>query len=213
MKFLLWAFLITAIFSDLLASTPVLQQPAASVQVSVDANNLKSWHFQSGPLSLTLVQRLPDQTRAFYLARGFSQHDANAIATQCVMQTIVKNLANSPTDAEVLVKLADWRVRLEQAEKPIKLKEEWLQSWRLRNRQDKNQLDKVKKSAMVAFKWSTFPTRQIFQPEGDYAWGMITIGLPPGSRFDLKLVWYENGQQKQYWLNQVECSQDRREGN
>ena len=49
-------------------------QVSAMVTTSIDPETqLQSWTLQEGAFSLQLIQRLPDQTRAFYMARGFSR--------------------------------------------------------------------------------------------------------------------------------------------
>ena len=45
---------------------------------------LKSWGFIANGLDLKFIQRLPDQTRGFFLGRGFTVEQAKDIATQCV---------------------------------------------------------------------------------------------------------------------------------
>ncbi len=43
-------------------------------------NGLLSWTWREQGVSIQLVQRLPDQTRAFFLGRGFQLADADLVA-------------------------------------------------------------------------------------------------------------------------------------
>ena len=68
---------------------------------------------------------------------------------------------------------------------------------------------RVEEGHRVAFRWATFPTQQSFEAGGDYNWGMISFGLPPGSVFDLQLVWRQDNIVKTQWIKQIECPADR----
>ncbi len=186
------------ILTILLTTTlPVL----ANVERGIDVETqLKSWKLLQGALSLELIQRLPDQTRGFFLARGFSRETANDIGTQCVLQTIGKNTTTTPKGTSLSYNLKDWIIRTSAETRGIKLKEQWLQEWKGRD---------VNNAAQLAFRWATFPTTQVFEPGGDYNWGMISFGLPPGSFFDLQVIWKEDNQTQSHWITQIECPKDR----
>jgi len=54
----------------------------SDIKLSIDAEtNLKGWKLNQGDMELELLQRTPDQTRGFFLARGFSAIVANDIVT------------------------------------------------------------------------------------------------------------------------------------
>ena len=55
-----------------------------------EAAQLPFWEWQDGVMSIRLVQRLPDQTRAFFMARGFDKQHAETIAQSCIFQTVYK---------------------------------------------------------------------------------------------------------------------------
>ena len=186
------------IFALPLATLPLLA--TAGVERGQDENGLQSWHLQQGALSLKLIQRTPDQTRAFFLARGFPREAANEIATACVLQTIGRNLSGAEKPVSLGYDLHDWRIRHQGKLQPIRLKEDWAEAWKNR--------PEIPEAARIAFRWATFPTRQQFEPGGDYNWGMTSFGLPPGSRFDLQLRWQENGQPKSAWIENLQCPED-----
>lgn len=143
----------------------------------------------------TLVQRIPDQTRSFYIDKGFSLKAANKYASACVMQTIFNN---NTSDKTVTFNLANWRVIHDGTSKPIKLRKEWLSDWKKL---------KVPMSAQIAFRWSQFPTYQKHSP-GDWFQGMIAVGLKPGSKFDLKIVWTEDGVVHTGIMKNIQCAKD-----
>ena len=173
----------------------------AEVATATDPDTgLASWHLQQHDFSLQLIQRLPDQTRAFFQARGFSKKVADQIATHCVLQAIGKNTSHAPDGASIEYNLADWQVRVNGQLQRIKLKSDWEREWA----QDRS----VSKASRIAFRWATFPSQQNFEPDGDFNWGMISFGLPPGSQFDLKVVWRQNQQLRQQWIPQILCPND-----
>ncbi len=162
---------------------------------------LIGWKLQQSKLELELIQRLPDQTRAFFLARGFPAEIADELGRACIFQTILRNTEKTDRGAStaLTVNLKDWQVNQAGVSQPLKLKEVWDHSW---------PDEVVSKSARLAFRWATFPTEQIFQA-GDYNWGMISFGLPPGMHFDLQLVWKEGDEKYTARINKLICADDR----
>ncbi len=197
MKLILRTILFFSLFPPLLV--------CAAVSHSVDkTTQLKSWKLLQDGFELQIIQRLPDQSRGFFQARGFSAAQADDIATQCIMQSSVMNSGGEKEKLPVSVVLKDWRVRVDGQIQPIKLKEDWAKQWAAIT--DAGQ--QVKQAARIAFRWSTFPSEQSFEPNGDYNWGMISFGLKPGTVFDLQAVWYVDGQLQSHWINGIECAQD-----
>jgi len=191
-------FLLNPKFALLLGIVSV--QSIARVEQTVDVQTqLKSWKLTEAPFSLELIQRLPDQTRAFFQGRGFSSDIANDIATQCVLQTIGKNTSRSPQSKSISYNLYDWKIYVTTKAQRIKFKETWDKEWAE---------DGVSTASRIAFRWATFPTQQSFDPGGDFNWGMISFGLPPGSKFDLKVVWKHNNKTHSQWIKQIECPAD-----
>jgi len=136
---------------------------AAAVTVEVGKETgLKTWEWREDGVSLRLVQRLPDQTRAYLLARDLDQWEVHYQGRTMHMMTRER-----------------WKERLSQAG--------------------------VSKAGRIAFNWSLMPTRQHFEP-GDYNWGMTSYGLPPGSRFDLKLKLILGGKPLEALIEGLECA-------
>ena len=176
--------------------------PLATAEVSQDLDadsGLARWHFRDGALSLELIQRLPDQTRAFFLGRGFDADSADRFARACVFQAIVRNATPAGAVGPALaIDLGWWRVERGDVPLPLPLESEWQQRWSASGQS---------KRAQIAFRWALIPTQQVFQP-GDYNWGMIALGPAPGSEVGLDLVWHENGQPRQGGMQGVRCPPD-----
>jgi len=135
---------------------------------------LRTWEWREAGVSVQLVQRLPDRTRAFFQGRGFSSADADQIANACVFQTIFRNDGEQPLSYD----LDDWLISHQVEHWPLLTRERWDERWRD---------SAASKAARIALHWSLLPTRQRFEP-GDYNWGMTSFGLQPGEPFDLTLV-------------------------
>jgi peroxiredoxin len=64
----------------------------AEVSTGRDADSGRlSWTWAGDGVSIQLVQLLPDQTRAFFIGRGFDRAAADRIGRACVFQTIFRN--------------------------------------------------------------------------------------------------------------------------
>jgi hypothetical protein len=180
-----------------LLSITIWDPVAARVSQTIDPDTgLQGWHWEGDGISVELIQRLPDQTRAFFMARGFGQRTAERIARDCVFQTIVTNTDRE--GAAVSIDLRQWSVVTDKASAPLKLKGQWDKEWQRLG---------VPKAARIAFRWSLFPDRQTFAP-GDYNWGMTTMGIPAGTRFDLKLVWQHGPDTHQALISEIACAPD-----
>lgn len=176
--------------------------PLGTAEVSQDLDpdtGLARWQFREGALDLQLVQRLPDQTRAFFMGRGFDADSMDRFARACVFQAIVRNA--TPADAAgpaLAMDLEHWRVDHGDLPAPLPLEPEWQQRWEASGQS---------KQARIAFRWALFPTQQVFRP-GDYNWGMIPLGPPPGAVVGLDLAWHEDGQLRRGRIPGIQCPPD-----
>ena len=172
----------------------------AGVTISKDPDTaLIGWKLNQGGFELELIQRLPDQTRAFFLARGFSPKVANDIALACVFQGIGRNTLKASEANSISVDLREWQLTSKGKNHSIKQKEQWEAEWSGAD---------VARSSRLAYRWATFPTQQTYEPVGDYNWGMISFNLPPGTRFDVLVRWTLNGKPQQAWVRDVACAKD-----
>lgn len=177
-----------------------LAGPAAAViSTGTDAEaELPYWEVVEHGVSIRLVQRLPDQTRGFYQARGFSIADSELVAQSCMFQTVIKNVA-PPSDPKVIeYNLDEWVVHAGGAQRRMKTREDWQKEWTAR---------RAPKAAQLAFEWGLIPTRQIYRP-GDYNWGLSVFNLAPGTAFDLDVVWRQGGERRSARLRGVVCAPD-----
>ena len=140
---------------------------------------LSIWEWREAGVSMQLVQRLPDQTRAFFQGRGFTGEAADIIGRACVFQTIFRNDGTEP----ITYDMDEWYLFFKGRDLPVQTRERWEKRW---------QVEGVSQAARIAFRWSLLPTRQRFEP-GDYNWGMTSFGLLPGETFDLTLSVTLNG--------------------
>jgi hypothetical protein len=177
----------------------------AAVVTGIDATaQLPFWEWSNQTVSIRLVQRLPDQTRAFFAARGFSRDHVERIAQSCVFQTVFKNIAAADSDMVIRYDLTEWQIRFNDSQpkqklkQRLKVKQQWMDEWKQSNAPPK---------AQIAFSWSLLPTQQKYKA-GDYNWGMTTYNLPPGKHFDLTLVWYQNEQRHTAVIPDVQCAAD-----
>jgi hypothetical protein len=162
---------------------------------SVSEKGLHGWRLGDGALELEVIQRLPDQTRAFFEARGFRTGEVEEIAVACVMQAILRNVSD---DVMLEVDLARWRRTAEDDAGPLRLRDDWKTLW---------QSSGAPPAARIAFNWALFPTRQRFAP-GDYNWGMMSFALAPGSVFDLRVVWREDTVEHEAVMPGIRCAAD-----
>ncbi|MDT8386785.1 MAG: hypothetical protein RQ736_04685 [Thiogranum sp.] len=169
---------------------------ASTAEGVMEETGLRYWEWQDDGILFRLTQRLPDQTRAFFLARGFDRADVDFIATQCVFQSMFKN--TGALDGEVAINLEKWEVRTGQGQSALMTRENW---------RDASQLQDAPAAAMIALEWSLLPTHQTYAPN-DYNWGMTSYGLPPGSTFDLEFSWSREDRRFSRVLSGVECPAD-----
>lgn len=158
---------------------------------------LDAWQVEDAGVRIQLIQRLPDQTRAFFLGRGFPKAAAERIAQRCVLQTIVTNTAG-PHAAPIHVDLHDWAFRSQDGFQPLLLKAQWQQQWK--------RLD-VPHPARLAFQWALFPTRQVFTP-GDWNMGMTTYPVAPGTRIEVRARWTREGRSHTALIGPLRCAPD-----
>lgn len=171
----------------------------AEIKTGVDAEaQLPYWEITEQNLSIRLVQRLPDQTRGFFEARGFAKADAETIAQSCVFQTVFKNLSTPARPVTIDYDLKEWRVRAGAAQRQLKTREDWQREWVARG---------IAQPARLAFEWALLPTRQTYHVS-DYNWGMSVYDLKPGTRFALDVVWRENGNPRRARIDGVRCAPD-----
>ncbi len=178
----------------------LMAQPVAAVvnTGTDDEALLPYWEVAEQGVSIRLVQRLPDQTRGFFQARGFSVADSELIAQNCVFQGVFKNLLPATDPGKIEYDLREWVVHATGAKRQMKTREDWKKIWTGR---------RAPQAAQLAFEWGLLPTRQTYGP-GDYNWGMSVFGLAPGTEFDLDVVWHQRGERRSVRVKGMRCAPD-----
>jgi hypothetical protein len=183
-----------------LAAAGLPEGAAADLPVRIDPDTgLASWTLQNGAISIELIQRLPDQTRAFFEGRGFPAASADEFARACVFQAIIANVAAGGQGPMIALDLRRWRIDSGQGARPLPVEASWQPRWEAAG---------LSQGARIAFRWALFPTEQIFMP-GDHGWGMIPFGPAPDTRVDLSVVWSEDGVEHIARLPAIHCTPDR----
>jgi hypothetical protein len=168
--------------------------PSSAEPVRVDSETgAATYETQAHGVNVSLTQLLPDQVRAFYVARGFDLDDADVFAEACVYMTVLRN---DTAPGELDFRLSDWEVEHKGETRALPPLDDWLAQWEARG---------VPDSARLAFRWAQFPAEQSYAP-GEWNQGMLATGLPPGSRFDLIARWTIADQTYEGRLDDVRCT-------
>lgn len=163
-----------------------------------EENGLQGWHFSEGNIEIELIQRLPDQTRALLMNHKFSREVIEQMALSCMFQTIIRNTGKATAGGIVAIDLTTWRMTHAGETRQLMMKEPLLDSW--------TDAD-ADPAAKLVVRWGMFPTRQEYLP-GDYNWGLTAFGVPPGSRFDLDVVWRDDGAVRRGVIRDIACAPD-----
>lgn len=165
---------------------------------SNEENGLQGWHFREGNIEIELIQRLPDQTRALLMNHRFSRKVVEQLALSCMFQTIIRNTGKGAVGGIVAIDLTTWRMTHDGETRQLVMKEPLLDSW------TDTEADPA---AKLVIRWGMFPTRQEYLP-GDYNWGLTAYGVPPGSSFDLDVVWRDDGAVRRGVIRDIACAPD-----
>ncbi len=153
-----------------------------------------TWAIQSNGVHFSLTQILVEQAQAFYTNRGFTLERIEPYAESCVYMAVLRN--DSAPGAIHFVS-NQWTVLYDGKPRALVSVDMWVQ---------RLSTEMVSKSALVAFRWAQFPPEQIYEPGGDWNQGMLSVGLPSGSRFDIIARWDIDGREYQTRLEGVQCA-------
>jgi hypothetical protein len=159
---------------------------------------LPYWQWQDEVVSIRFVQRLPDQTRAYFAGRGFQGDDVKLIAEHCIFQTVFKNIATPQSKTSLEYDVDKWYAVVDGKKIGLKMREAWQAIWEAR---------KAGPAQKIAFEWSLLPTRQRYLPS-DYNWGMSVFPIAHGATFDLMLSWRINGKSTAATIKGMQCAKD-----
>lgn len=173
--------------SHINAATKEINQPEST-------NKAKTWETLESGVHFSLTQILPDQARAFYVNRGFSLQQIEPFASSCVYMTVLRN-DNAPGNIHFISN--NWSILVNGKAHKLKPVSRWVKQLASSG---------AKKSAVIAFRWAQFPPEQEYKPGGDWNQGMLSIGLPAGSKFDVIAKWDIAKKEYQAKLTGVECA-------
>ena len=156
------------------------------------------WQWEDDVVSIRLVQRLPDQTRAYFAGRGFEDSDVKLIAEHCIFQTVFRNIAPPQSKQSLEYDLRKWYALVDGKRIGLKLRENWQSTWQERQ---------TGAAQKIAFEWSLLPTQQRYLP-ADYNWGMTVFPIRHGAAFDLVLNWQINGKDVSTTIKNIQCARD-----
>ena len=182
-----------ALLTAALILLPGLPTSASQTQRSDPETGVASWETHAHGVTLLLSQISPDPARAFYLNRGFPPEAAELYATACVYMTVLRNDA---APGELSFRLADWSVHSAGRAQSLQSVEAWMARWSALG---------LSEAAQIAFRWAQFPPEQEYAV-GEWNQGMLAIGLPAGSWFDLIARWTVAGKTYEGKLENVVCA-------
>ena len=154
-----------------------------------------TWSTQAHGVHFSLTQILPEQAQAFYVNRGFTLKQIEPYTSSCVYMTVVRN---DTAPGTIHFKTRNWSILVNGKPHPLITVEDWMQ--RLTT-------NSIQKSALVAFRWAQFPPEHEYAPGGDWNQGMLSVGLTPGSQFDVIARWQIHGKAYDTKLQGVHCAQ------
>lgn len=158
------------------------------------ATGITSWEINSQGVNFSLTQILPEQAKAFYINRGFTLKQTESFASSCVYMTIMRN---DTAPGTIHFVKSNWSIIYDNKSYPLVSVATWLKKLKNNN---------VNKTALIAFRWAQFPPEQEFEVGGDWNQGMLSIGLPANSLFDLIVRWDINGKEYKTKLAGVQCA-------
>ena len=165
---------------------------AANAQGSVP-----TFRWQGEGLRLETTALPHDQVMGFFIGRGFDAKTANFFADErCVFRSAIGREKDSDPTRSVSIDLSQWRVHLQGKKHSMRMRKQWDAIWQRMG---------VDEGARVGFKWALFPPQQTFGPN-DYNWGMLTFAQPPGTRFDLEIVWTFGGEIRKHRIEGLTCA-------
>lgn len=152
----------------------------------------RTWRVEKDGMGFRITGILPDQVRAVYGSRGFSEAPVEMLARACFFQTVIRN---DSTDQVAQVNLAEWRVENRLAGRPLTLERDW------QRRLNGMGLTAAQKKTL---RYALFPTEQQFAP-GDWIMGMTSISPPPAERFNIRVRWHVGAQSFDALIEGIEC--------
>lgn len=158
------------------------------------STGITTWQITQSGINFSLTQILPEQAKAFFINRGFNLQQTQAFASSCVYMTILRN---DTAPGVVHYNKSQWSIYVNKELHPLVSTDAWIKKLKEQGVGDKE---------LLAFRWAQFPTEQEYEPGGDWNQGMLSIGLPAGSSFDMTVRWDVGGKKFETALQEVQCA-------
>ncbi len=107
-------------------------------------------------------------------------------------------LRNDDADGAVHFISNNWQITVDGKPHKLTTIEKWVQELTT---------EETLKPALIAFRWAQFPHEQKYEPGGDWNQGMLSIGLPSGTLFNIVARWNVNGDIYESVLSEVQCAE------
>lgn len=185
-------YFITVLMIGLFSCSIHADMPQRSHADSV--TGAKTWETHVDGVHFSLTQILTEQAKAFYVNRGFSLEQIESYTSTCVYMTVLRN-DSAPGDIHFVSN--NWSILAKNKRHKLVPVSQWVKRLSTTG---------AKKSALIAFRWAQFPVEQEYKPGGDWNQGMFSVGLPPGSIFDVIAKWDIEGKEYEAKLTEVECA-------
>ena len=187
--------MISPLFPPLLSLVALILMGFSSVANAQESVPTFRWQGEGLRLETSALSR--DQVLGFFIGRGFDLKTATFFADEgCVFRSAIGRQKDSDPARAVLIDLGQWTVDVQGKKHAMRLRKQWDVIWQQMN---------VDEGARVGFKWALFPPQQSFGPN-DYNWGMLTFTQPPGTEFDLDIVWSFGNKTQKHRIEGLKCA-------
>ncbi|MFK5913731.1 MAG: hypothetical protein QM484_05085 [Woeseiaceae bacterium] len=153
-----------------------------------------TWELHAHGVHFSLTQILVEQAQAFYINRGFTLKQITPYSSSCIYMAVLRN-DTAPGTIHFI--RDNWSILVDEKPHLLISVNEWVQRFTTKN---------IKKSALIAFRWAQFPVEQEYEPGGDWNQGMLSVGLPPESKFDVIARWDIDGKVNEITLQGIQCA-------
>ena len=144
-------------------------------------------------VTFSINQIIPKSVSAFYLGRNFDMDQIKPYAKTCVYSVTLRN-DDSKNGIHYLRK--NWVAKQDTKLYYIKTNKQWHDIFKRSN---------ISASSWIAFRLAQMPEEQIYEANGDWNQGMLSVDLPLGSDFDLTIIWDIKGKPYEITVHDIKC--------
>jgi len=144
-------------------------------------------------VTFSINQIPPKSVSAFYLGRNFDMEQIKPYAKTCVYSMTLRN-DNTQNSIHYLRK--NWVAKKDTKSYYIKTNKQWHDVFKKSN---------ISASSWIAFRLAQMPEEQVYEANGDWNQGMLSVDLPLGSDFDLTITWDIKGKLHELTVHDIKC--------